>query len=442
MKQNNFSIGKFLLFFFLAYSCMAQTPPAPPLSSLTGDQLNAIITQDNTQIAAVNAELATRGNILGSTGIAGETVFLDLNNTGTLDATYPRVVTGANGTYAFNAMKAGAYIVRQVLPPGYGQITPTKDMGVHLKLTAQKIVAANFINSGAPTTNPTTLPIPPPTTQPFSFGINFGGTVATNSDPDRTLSVMRQFGASNARYWLTSPCNKAIDPNQFKTTQRAAALGIQNCVVINPGSPVAPHDLLIYANSWPTSTQSGVKYVEWVSELTNSVIWHGTVQQYVDGFNVISPILRAKGYLMVEGSVFDPNMVSTLLSMQGFAQNVNGVGGHFYFSDAGHALPNYEKIIQIVRAYNLQHGTNIFVINTEVGLHQGDIDIRAAESTKLWQGARALTIKYPDVPQTYIHFLMYWNNFQGGGPSGLVNDDAKLTPHEPIWSAMKAGLFN
>jgi subtilisin family serine protease len=64
----------------------------------------------------------TNGNGLrqsGEPGLAGRTVFLDLNRDGRLEPGEPRTTTAANGSFAFLGLAPGRYLVRQVVPPGW-----------------------------------------------------------------------------------------------------------------------------------------------------------------------------------------------------------------------------------------------------------------------------------------------------------------------------------
>lgn len=62
-------------------------------------------------------------------GLAGFTVYLDIDNSGTLTAADTTVVTGANGNYLFNNVAAGTYVVRVVPGPGFGAEDHTKPIG-------------------------------------------------------------------------------------------------------------------------------------------------------------------------------------------------------------------------------------------------------------------------------------------------------------------------
>jgi hypothetical protein len=62
----------------------------------------------------------------GESGIAGVTVFLDANNDGVLQPGEMTATTGADGSYSFtvNNSPNRTFVVAQVVPPGYTQVTP------------------------------------------------------------------------------------------------------------------------------------------------------------------------------------------------------------------------------------------------------------------------------------------------------------------------------
>ena len=72
----------------------------------------------------------------GEAGINGTTIFIDLNRNNLLDAGEPTTVThnvdGIDGVYVFTGLTPGAYVVREVATPGYGQTYPTTTGGILL----------------------------------------------------------------------------------------------------------------------------------------------------------------------------------------------------------------------------------------------------------------------------------------------------------------------
>ncbi len=82
---------------------------------------------------------------VGSTGLAGVTVYLDTNNDKMLDDGELSMVTSASGTYSFSGLAAGTYIVRQILPSGVQQVTPTNNYGNHETISSnQSLTGVNF----------------------------------------------------------------------------------------------------------------------------------------------------------------------------------------------------------------------------------------------------------------------------------------------------------
>ncbi len=103
-----------------------------PLQDTSLSRTVTIVAGANTQADFPNSILqigTLRGNAwnddngdgvhgLTETGLAGQTVYLDLNLNGTLDATEPARVTDATGSYAFSNLRAGIYQVNELLPTG------------------------------------------------------------------------------------------------------------------------------------------------------------------------------------------------------------------------------------------------------------------------------------------------------------------------------------
>lgn len=61
---------------------------------------------------------------LAEAGLAGWTVYLDLNDNGILDPEEPRQLSGPDGQYVFENLRPGTYVVAEVLQPGYVQTFP------------------------------------------------------------------------------------------------------------------------------------------------------------------------------------------------------------------------------------------------------------------------------------------------------------------------------
>ena len=60
----------------------------------------------------------------GELGLPGVTVYLDLNRNGQFDGGEPTQLTAADGTYSFENVAAGEYVVAQIVPTGLAQTYP------------------------------------------------------------------------------------------------------------------------------------------------------------------------------------------------------------------------------------------------------------------------------------------------------------------------------
>jgi len=78
-------------------------------------------------------------------GIAGRKVYIDLNNNGKLDVSEDWQLTDANGNFNFAGYGPGMYVIRQVLPQGAHQTTPTPGSSIWVQLgDNQKVTGLKF----------------------------------------------------------------------------------------------------------------------------------------------------------------------------------------------------------------------------------------------------------------------------------------------------------
>lgn len=120
---------------------------------------------------------ALSGRVLvGSSPLAGMTIYIDANNNSQLDSTEMRTLSDIQGNYSFSSVPVGSdRIIRQVMRPGYAQVTPGNNYGIHVDVIAgQTKTGLNFIDRQTGTPNPT--PTPTPETLATVAGRVFVGT--------------------------------------------------------------------------------------------------------------------------------------------------------------------------------------------------------------------------------------------------------------------------
>ncbi len=80
----------------------------------------------------------------GEAGLAGWTVYIDLNNSKELQSGDPQTTTNSSGQYDFAGLAAGTYIVRVIPAAGWTQTYPTGNLGQHITL------AGGGVNTNVP----------------------------------------------------------------------------------------------------------------------------------------------------------------------------------------------------------------------------------------------------------------------------------------------------
>lgn len=67
---------------------------------------------------------------VGESGIAGSTIFIDLDRDDLLDESEPRTISLEDGSYSFTGLTPGAYVVREILESGHSRTYPTTTGGI------------------------------------------------------------------------------------------------------------------------------------------------------------------------------------------------------------------------------------------------------------------------------------------------------------------------
>ena len=101
------------------------------ISSITLDSIDGTVFTDTNG----NGQLDS-----GEPGVAGRTVFVNVDGTGKPDNTNPSTTTDANGNFTFRGVKAGTFTVDEVLPSGVTLTTPTQTVTVSASSTANGVI--------------------------------------------------------------------------------------------------------------------------------------------------------------------------------------------------------------------------------------------------------------------------------------------------------------
>ena len=81
----------------------------------------------------------------GDFTVSGRTVYADLNNDGAMNADEPRTTSGADGSYRLAFGTAGTYVLRQVVPTGFAQTSPTENGGLSVTVAlGSRLADRNF----------------------------------------------------------------------------------------------------------------------------------------------------------------------------------------------------------------------------------------------------------------------------------------------------------
>jgi len=91
----------------------------------------------------------------GEPGLGGVQVYLDLGNVGYYVTGDPTTMTSAFGGYTLSGLVSNNYIVRQVLPSGFTQTTPSNGYGRHVTVSSGQTVSGENFGDKTTATTPT-----------------------------------------------------------------------------------------------------------------------------------------------------------------------------------------------------------------------------------------------------------------------------------------------
>jgi hypothetical protein len=116
------------------------------LAVLVSDALSG--TADTTIGGTVYEDLDANGaKTPGENGIQGWTVYLDLDNSGTLNqdavgTTEPSAVTNVDGDYLIRYLRPGTYRVAEVVQSGWSATSPVSSMSWSVRATTPRLISS------------------------------------------------------------------------------------------------------------------------------------------------------------------------------------------------------------------------------------------------------------------------------------------------------------
>jgi protocatechuate 3,4-dioxygenase beta subunit len=140
-----------------------QTSPSTTPTTVTLTSNSQAVTGENFVDTAV--VVAKTGSISGTvsgksasgstSGLSGVLVYIDTNNVGVPVSGDPGAITASNGTYSLTGLGAGTYSVREVVPSGYTQTSPsTTPTKVTLTSNSQAVTGENFVDTAVVVAKP------------------------------------------------------------------------------------------------------------------------------------------------------------------------------------------------------------------------------------------------------------------------------------------------
>jgi hypothetical protein len=195
-------------------------------SNILSDNPNGTLHQLNTYTAKVTVGASISGTAFNDIngdgihqtdepGVAGWTLFLDLNNDGTLDSGDPTAVSDAQGHYSFNNPPQGTYKVREVLKDGWTQTAPAS--GFFTVTIADNITRVGGLDFGNKLLHPSSI-----------TGVVFHDLNADGAREDG------EPGLAGVTVFIDANNNGVLDPGERFTT--SGADGSYTIAGLEPGT--------------------------------------------------------------------------------------------------------------------------------------------------------------------------------------------------------------
>ncbi|MFN9384180.1 MAG: SdrD B-like domain-containing protein [Pirellulaceae bacterium] len=173
-------------------------------------------------------------------GIAGWTVFVDLNRSGVWDAGEPTTVTAADGRYFFGNLQPGTYLVQELIPTGWEVVPTFSDVHSVTVFSGTTSVAPDFANFDSVAFSP--------------------GTISGEVWDDLNGNGVREVGDNGLAGWtifIDANGNGVLDTGESQSTTTAS--GAYSFSSVNPGSITLK---VVQQAAWrATSPLSGLRTV-------------------------------------------------------------------------------------------------------------------------------------------------------------------------------------
>ena len=161
--------------------------------------------------------VATGGSVSGTvSGASNVTVYLDANNNGVLDS--GELSTTTSGSYSFSGVPVGTYIVREVVPSGYTQTTPSSGGYTVVITNGSTATGENFVDT-ANSTSPTGTKLTGTAIGTSGSYQNAGNTIAKALDGNLTTFYD---GASANGNWVGLDLGSTYTISQIAFSPRSS----------------------------------------------------------------------------------------------------------------------------------------------------------------------------------------------------------------------------
>ncbi len=226
----------------------------------------------------------------GDLGLAGQTIFLDLNNNDVLDSGEPTAISNASGAYNFTNLAPGTYVVREILLGGVIPNLPSTGSYSLTITSGSNLSNENFADVLTSITVPLTLP--PTTSFPSQH----------NANADYVEAIYRAVLDRNADPGGLASWTAHLNDGSY--TRLQVVQGIRN----SPEHFGQEIDVFYHTLLGRTADPQG--RASWVQQLENGVREEQIAFDFLD-----SPEYLSKGdkyfvdamYLSLLGRAFDPN---------------------------------------------------------------------------------------------------------------------------------------